>query len=194
MILDPRELLASFGVDVNILPLPYSSWHIATAEDLWLKTLSADKLEIGDLIIETPKNYRSRIYTSKIPSKHVNLTGPDFYYYIYSPAYYIGTVDSCIRNSFSLWELEGITGSLSFVFDSVGFDVTDNQVYTFELIINFSTSMIQCAYKIRNLLKPSLKLIEMDKVLTKWGKRIMVQNYKDESDPSLAHYAYVGDG
>lgn len=176
----PEELLALYGVDVSKLSTPYSSYHIATQTDLWLRDVGANTTAIGDLIIETPDNYRSRIYVHKIPARHVNLTGPDFHYYIYHPALFIGTLEICIRKYYDDWDVHNLLGTLGFMFDDVH--------STIELFLSYPSRNILIT---ENGLPPVSS--DLNTVLLKWGVKTMVQNYINLSDPRRVHCGFVGD-
>jgi hypothetical protein len=182
----PEEIFSSYGVDVTTLSTPYSSYHIATFEDLWLNTVTP-KLEIrvipetrvGDLIIITPDNYRSRIYSSKIPSRHVNLTGPDVYFYIYHRAYLIGTLKECATKYLNDWAGLNQKGTMTFSFD---YDRHTVHIYISESIA-----------AVRDELNGDYQITTMDFVLSKWGNRFVVQNFLDNNTPDLISCCFVGD-
>lgn len=174
----PEEILSTFGVDVSKLSAPYSSYHIATGEDLWLSTVGASGIRVGDLIIITPDNYRSMIYAYKIPSRHVNLTGPDVYFYIYHPVYLQGTLRVCSTHYLDMWANSNDKGSMTFILSD---EKGDKQVF----IDSFEVALKE--------LGTDWLLSSLDMVFTKWGERFVVQNYLDSPTPGFISCGFVGD-
>jgi len=188
-LITPEEILSIYGVDVTKLSAPYSSYYIATSDDLWLNTvtpkldsiLNTPKTKIGDLIIITPDNYRSRIYANKLPSRHVNLTGPDTYYYIYPKAYLIGSLKYCITKYLDDWTNLNTQGSLTFTFD---YDHSTMQVYVSGPVPVIAVRKVNYRYEITTL----------DSVFMKWGSKQMVQNFMDTTTiPGFTSCCFVGD-
>jgi len=180
--MSPEDILSIYGVDVTKLSTPYSSYKIATNLDLWLRVVGADSLLIDDLIIKTPDNYRSRIYTHKIPSRHVNLTGPDFYYYTYHPAYFIDILENCIKKYLEDWIRANIKGTLAFNFD-------DDVFHSKTVFIQSENNMAS----VSDYYAKTLHQEPLDSVIYRWGKRNMVQNYLDQSNMELIHCGFIGD-
>lgn len=177
----PEEILAVYGVDVSKLSPTYSTYRIATKNDLWLRDVGANTTAIGDLIIESPDNYRSRIYAYKIPSRHVNLTGPDFYYYIYHPALFTGTLEECVRKYYDELDSQNRMGTLAFIFDDGN--------STIELFVSYPGRNVLIKGK-----SPSAYSSDLNTVLLKWGAKKMVQNYTESvSDTTPLHCGFVGD-
>lgn len=177
------EILSLYAVDVSKLSTAYSSYHIATSNDMWLRTVGAYKLKEGDLIIITPDNYRSRIYSYKIPARHVNLDGPDFYYYTYSPSSLIDTLSNCVSKYVNICLSGSTYGTMA-----VRFDVNNT---TLEIFIDI-TNHVTCATKVETL--GTLESISLSNLLKKYGKRVIVQNYiETDLESSHVHWGFVGD-
>lgn len=177
-IMTPEEIFSTYGVDVTKLSAPYSSYHLATSEDLWLCDVGAPSTKLDDLIIETPDDYRSNIYAYKIPSRHANLTGPDFYYYIYHPAYMLGTLKECATIYLDRWINRNTKGTL-----------------TFRLSEKEGTLQIYISNSVVAVKEDGNEYItaDFDTVFTKWGARFVVQNYVDSPTPGLINCCFVGD-
>jgi hypothetical protein len=184
----PEEILSVFGVDVSKLSAPYSSYHIATSQDLWLcnvGTLPNNNdptgvidVRVGDLIIITPDNYRSNIYAYKIPSRHVNLTGPDVYFFVYHPAYITGTLRVCATHYLDAWANSNVKGTMTFILD--------NKDGAKQVFISYYTVAIK-------ELEGDWMSSSLDVVFTKWGERVVVQNYMDSPTPGFISCGFVGD-
>ena len=183
----PEEVFSTYGVDVSKLSTPYSSYHIATSQDLWLCVVGTRPdnndptgvidVRIGDLIIETPDDYRSNIYAYKIPSRHVNLTGPDFFYYVYHPAYMLGTLRICVTEYLNRWANRALKGTLTLRLS--------NNKNTFQIYIDGNVVV-----KEGNSEYVSSSL---DSVFSKWGELFVVQNYVDFSYPGYINCCFVAD-
>lgn len=174
----PEEILTLYGVNVTTLSSPYSSYYITTANDLWLRTVGAPKLEINDLIIITPDNYRSYIYTYKISSRHINLTGPDVYYYTYHPSALTGTLKYCVEKYLEEWTRLDISGNMTFSFNE------NNN------IIQIYISGTKVAAREG---KVEYELIPLESVFFKWGDKFMVQTSIDTTNPDFISYNFFGD-
>jgi hypothetical protein len=178
-VITPEEILSIYGVNVTTLSAPYSSYYLATTNDLWLRTVGAPGLEIEDLIIITPDDYRSNIYAYKIPSRHVNLTGPDVYFYIYHPSFLTGTLEYCIKKYLEDWAKLDLTGNMTFSFD---------EDYTITIHIYVSKSKV-VVMEGNSEYEPT----SLDSIFAKWGKKFVVQSYVDITNPDFISYYFVGD-
>lgn len=183
----PEEVFSTYGVEVSKLSTPYSSYHIATSQDLWLCVAGSPgnnndptgviDVRIGDLIIETPDNYRSNIYAYKIPSRHANLTGPDFFYYIYHPAYMIGTLRTCVTEYLNQWINRNTKGTITI-------RLSNNKI-TFQIYIDGNVAVKEG--------DSEYVLSSLDSVFSKWGEAFVVQNYVDSSNPGYTNCCFVAD-
>jgi hypothetical protein len=168
----PAEILSTYGADVTGLSPEYSTYRIATNQDLWLCTTSSERpntdptgvidVRVGDLIIETPDDYRSSIYKYKIPSRHMNLTGPDFFYYIYHPSLKTGTLRDCILFYLNDWVNRNVQGTM-----------------TIRLFSNKKSFMVY-ADSLQTVVEKEegsdYIMSSLDKVFSKWGNCFIVEN------------------
>lgn len=189
----PEEVFSVYGVDVTKLSTEYSTYRVATDQDLWLCAVDSPRkntdptgvidVRVGDLIIESPDDFRSNVYIYKIPSRHVNLTGPDFFYYIYYPSVKTGSLKESILYYLDSWVRDNKRGTLTIRFS--------NAIDLYEVdIICMGDGNIAAAIKKNQEASVETSL---DTVFSKFGSLFLVQRSDRNSSSSPSYLVFVGD-